>query len=148
MQEHENLPRDFSLFQFLKDKAQLTDEQTYSLLRHFNFSLDETKKKIEKLSPGGRARLLLAYFAAIGANILVLDEPSNHLDLEAIEALKETLKTYTGTVILVSHDRYFIEEAELTCLYVLEKGKLKFVPNYQDYLTKITNEVKLKLSQL
>ena len=148
MQEHENLPRDFSLFQFLKDKAQLNNEQTYSLLRHFNFSLNETKKKIGKLSPGGRARLLLSYFAAIGSNILVLDEPSNHLDLEAIEALKETLKTYTGTVILVSHDRYFIEQAELTCLYVLEKNKLKFVPSYQDYLTKITNEVKLKLNQL
>jgi len=148
MQEHENLPRDFSLFQFIKEKAGLNDEQIYSLLRKFNFSPQEISKKIKNISPGERARLLLAYFAAIGANVLVLDEPSNHLDVEAIEALKEALKTYTGTVILVSHDRYFIEQAELTCLYVLEKGKLKFVPNYQDYLAKITNEAKLKLSQL
>jgi ATPase subunit of ABC transporter with duplicated ATPase domains len=148
MQEHENLPRDFSLFQFLKNKAQLNDEQTYSLLRHFNFSLDEIKKKIGELSPGGRTKLLLAYFAAIGSNILVLDEPSNHLDLEAIEALTETLKTYTGTLILVSHDRYLIEQTRLSLLYVLEKGKLKFIPSFQEYLTKITNEVRLKLNQL
>ncbi len=141
MQEHENLPRDLSPFQFIKEKAQLYDEQIYYLLRRFNFSLNEITKKNKELSPGGRARLLLAYFAAIGSNILVLDEPSNHLDLEALEALTETLKTYTGTVILVSHDRYFIEQAELTCLYVLEKGKLKFVPSYQDYLVKITKEV-------
>lgn len=148
MQEHENLPSNLSLFQFIKEKAQLKDEQIYFLLRHFNFSLNEITNRIKELSPGGRTRLLLAYFAAIGSNILVLDEPSNHLDLEAIEALKETLKTYTGTVILVSHDRYFIEQANLTYLYVLDKGELKFIPSYQDYLTKITNEVKLKLNQL
>jgi ATPase subunit of ABC transporter with duplicated ATPase domains len=66
--------------------------------------------------------------------MLVLDEPTNHLDLEALEALEETLRTYQGTVLLVSHDRYFLERASLDTIYVLSEGILTRIPDYKTYI--------------
>ncbi len=134
MQEHESLPRNETLYEFLIKRGELSEEMTFATLRKYGFAERQIRQRIDTLSPGGRARLLLALFSVQSVNVLVLDEPTNHLDLEALEALEETLKTYTGTVILVSHDRYFLETAQLDTTYLLSEGNLTKIPDYGTYM--------------
>lgn len=134
MQEHETLPRNQTLLDFLSSRTRLNHQDSYSKLSKFGFSERQVKLPISTLSPGGRARLLLALFSAQSVNMLVLDEPTNHLDIEAMEALEETLESYKGTVILVSHDRYFLEKASLDTIYVLSEGILTKIPDYKMYI--------------
>ncbi len=134
MQEHETLPRDKTLLDFLKERAGLSQEMSYAKLAKFGFDQRQAKHHIGTLSPGGRARLLLALFSAQSVNMLILDEPTNHLDLQALEALEETLQGYSGTVLLVSHDRYFIEKAGLDTFYLLSDRSLTRIPDYTTYV--------------
>ncbi len=136
MQEHESLPRDQTLFDFLASRTDLDLEEyeIYSVLVKFGLDRDQVKSEIGTLSPGGRARLLLALFALLSVNTLLLDEPTNHLDIEALEALEEMLQGYTGTVVLVSHDRYFIEKVGLNTAYLMVDGKLSKLPDYREYI--------------
>lgn len=134
MQEHDTLPRDSTPLEFLKDRGLLSLSDTFTRLAKFSIDERQAKLPIDSLSPGGRARLLLALFSALSVNMLVLDEPTNHLDLEALEALEETLGTYQGTVLLVSHDRYFLEKVSPNYTYVLSEGVLTNIPNYQAYI--------------
>jgi ATPase subunit of ABC transporter with duplicated ATPase domains len=134
MQEHESLPRDETLLELLTKRAELSQEMSYAKLARFGFDERQVKQPIGTLSPGGRARLLLALFSAQSVNMLVLDEPTNHLDLEALDALEETLRTYEGTVLLVSHDRYFLETARLDTTYLLSDGVLTRIPDYKAYV--------------
>ena len=133
MQEHETLPRTETPLQFLQEKVNLSIQSAYAKLVKFGLDEKQAKVQINTLSPGERARLLLAYFSAQAINTLVLDEPTNHLDFEALEALEETLKIYKGTVLLVSHDRYFLEKASLDTVYVLSEKTLTKIPDYQEY---------------
>ena len=148
MQEHESLPREATLLSYLKSKTAITSTDVYNLLQHFGFDVLQVEAPIASLSPGGRARLLLALFAAQGVNTLILDEPTNHLDLEALEALEEMLKTYEGTVLLVSHDRSFLEHARLDQIYVLERGRLTRLPDYQSYIKGAELKAKKLLARL
>jgi ATPase subunit of ABC transporter with duplicated ATPase domains len=134
MQEHESLPREEVPARFLMTRAGLSEPLAYNQLIKFGFTEMEAKRPIGNLSPGGRARLLLALFSAQAVTALVLDEPTNHLDLEALDALEEALENYEGTVILVSHDRYFLEKSRLDYIYLLEEGKLTPIPDYRDYV--------------
>lgn len=133
MQEHETLLRDHTPLEFLIERAHLDQQSSHARLAKFGFNEKQVKLPIGMLSPGGRARLLLALFSAQSVNMLVLDEPTNHLDLEALGALEETMKTYQGTVVLVSHDRYFLEKASLNVVYVLSEGILTRIPDYKTY---------------
>ena len=134
MQEHETLPRDITLLDFIKDRGKLSQQESYAKLTKFGFEERQMKQQIGTLSPGGRARLLLALFSAQSVNVLVLDEPTNHLDLEALEALEEAVETYQGTILLVSHDRYFLEKSKLDSTYVLSEGTLTKIPDYKIYV--------------
>ncbi|NQV88481.1 MAG: ABC-F family ATP-binding cassette domain-containing protein [Parcubacteria group bacterium] len=134
MQEHETLPRNLTLLDFVANRAHLSQRDSYHTLAKFGLSKKKVKLPISTLSPGERARLLLALFSAQSVNTLVLDEPTNHLDLEALDALEETMKTYRGTVLLVSHDRYFLEKASLGTIYVLSERVLSRIPDYKAYL--------------
>lgn len=134
MQEHEMLPRDLTPFCFLKERTNLDQEHVYAKLQRFCFNEKQIKSLICTLSPGERARLLLALFSSQSVNMLILDEPTNHLDLEALEALEEVLKTYKGTVLLVSHDRCFIENTLLDKMYVLSDGILSEISDYNAYV--------------
>lgn len=134
MQEHESLPREKTLLELVKEKTDLRVQDIYNLLQKFSFNEDQIKHPIALLSPGGRARLLLAIFSVQGINTLFLDEPTNHLDLEALAALEEMLANYHGTVILVTHDRYFLDVAKLDQLYLINENGFAAVANYQEYL--------------
>jgi len=148
MQEHENLLKEKSPFQFLTERAKLSEQDIYHLLSKFQFEDREIKRPIKELSPGYRVRLLLAFFAANSVNVLILDEPTNHLDVEANEALREALSGYSGTEVVVSHDRYFLEQIKLTSSYVIENNKLIYQENYDFYIEKTILQAKHLLRSL
>ncbi len=108
--------------------------QLRTLLGSFLFSDDDVFKRIGVLSGGERNRYALARMLLRPANFLLLDEPTNHLDLQAKDVLLEALQKFTGTVVFVSHDRYFIDKLATRVIHI-EDGKLQDYPgNYEDYL--------------
>ena len=114
--------------------AASTQTQLRSLLGCFLFSGDDVFKRIGVLSGGERNRYALLKMLLHPANFLLLDEPTNHLDLRAKDVLLEALMKYTGTVVFVSHDRYFIDKLA-TRVFEIGEGKVEIYPgNYEDYL--------------
>ncbi|HEV2401917.1 MAG TPA: ABC-F family ATP-binding cassette domain-containing protein [Candidatus Sulfotelmatobacter sp.] len=111
-----------------------TETELRSLLGCFLFSEDDVFKKIGVLSGGERGRYALLRLLLHPANFLLLDEPTNHLDMRAKDVLLEALMKYTGTVVFVSHDRYFIDKLA-TRVFEVGSGKVEIFPgNYEDYL--------------
>ena len=111
-----------------------TQTELRSLLGCFLFSEDDVFKKIGVLSGGERGRYALLRLLLHPANFLLLDEPTNHLDLRAKDVLLDSLMDYTGTVVFVSHDRYFIDKLA-TRVFEIGDGKVEVYPgNYEDYL--------------
>ncbi len=125
LQEYESLPQDDTVLELLASESGLKDALAVNLLKKFGISYRLCAQPIHHLSPGLRARLLLALYAARSVNVLVLDEPTNNLDLDALHALEELLQSYTGTVVLVSHDRALIKNTHLDELYRMEKRELR-----------------------
>ncbi len=144
MQEHDNLPWEKTLLDYISEKTELSIQDSYALLSRFAFNQEDANKKIISFSPGGRSRILLALFSELSVNTLLLDEPTNHLDLEALSALEEVLFDYVGTIILVSHDRYFINKFEADYFYLMQDGELNILPDFNSYL----QEVKKKTNRL
>lgn len=115
--------------------SQLSDLEIRSLLGCFLFSGDDVDKKIKVLSGGEKARVALAKVITSRANFLLLDEPTNHLDLHSCELLIEALQKYEGTLILVSHDRYFISKTA-NKIWEIEDGILKeFKGGYEEWVS-------------
>src|SRR5258705_5338490 len=111
-----------------------TQTELRSLLGCFLFSGDDVFKRIGVLSGGERNRYALLKMLLHPANFLLLDEPTNHLDIRAKDVLLEALENYTGTVVFVSHDRYFIDKLS-TRVFEIGEGKVEIYPgNYEDYL--------------
>lgn len=105
-----------------------------NLLGSFLFSGDEVEKKISVLSGGEKSRVLLACILSHPVNLLVLDEPTNHLDIKSREVLLNAIKTFPGTVMMVSHDRYFLREIT-TKVFEIDKNQLNiYEMNYNEYL--------------
>ena len=98
------------------------------------FSGEDVDKRVGLLSGGEAARLIFALLAVQKPNVLVLDEPTNHLDMEAIQALIDGLKAYTGTVIFVSHDRFFVSELATRVVELTPEGPRDFLGTYAEYL--------------
>lgn len=121
---------------------ELTKQEIRNVLGAFLFSADEVFKEVNVLSGGEKVRLALAKLMLKRANFLILDEPTNHLDIISKEALEAALSDYDGTILFVSHDRYFIKKIATSCL-VLEKGKSTYYPDgYGDYIDAAKEEVK------
>jgi ATPase subunit of ABC transporter with duplicated ATPase domains len=95
-----------------------------TLLAKFGLVGDHIERPTASLSPGERTRASLALLMANGANLLVLDEPTNHLDLPAIEQLEQALDTFSGTIVLVTHDREFLDRIRTTRTLDLRDGRL------------------------
>ncbi|MBQ6559396.1 MAG: ABC-F type ribosomal protection protein [Erysipelotrichaceae bacterium] len=105
-----------------------------SILGAFLFSADEVFKEVNVLSGGEKVRLSLAKLMLKKANFLILDEPTNHLDIVSKEALENSLSEYDGTILFVSHDRYFIKKIATSCL-VIDNGSVTYYPDgYKDYI--------------
>jgi ATP-binding cassette subfamily F protein 3 len=104
------------------------------LLARFLFTGDDVFKRIADLSGGERSRVALAQLTLLPGNMLLLDEPTNHLDIDAREALESILKEYPGTILFVSHDRYFID-ALADKLWIVDQGRIRqFIGNYSEYV--------------
>ncbi len=112
-----------------------------SVLGAFLFTSDEVFKEVNVLSGGEKVRLSLAKLMMKKANFLILDEPTNHLDIISKEALENALNEYDGTILFVSHDRYFIKKIATSCL-VIDEDKVTYYPDgYKDYIdTKVKEE--------
>ncbi|WP_205699095.1 ABC-F family ATP-binding cassette domain-containing protein [Conexibacter sp. SYSU D00693] len=111
----------------------LTPNEARALLGRFLFSGEDAEKQLETLSGGERRRLGLAVLVASGANVLILDEPTNHLDIESREALEDALRSFPGTLLLVSHDRALLD-AVGTRTIAVERGQLRsYVGGWQEY---------------
>ncbi len=126
-QTHEDLNLNATLLDEIRQVSHLSEEGARSYLGRFLFSGDDVFKPVGALSGGERSRVALAKLTLQGANTLVLDEPTNHLDLPAREALEGILREYDGTLIFVSHDRYFVD-ALATTIWALEDGAVTAYP--------------------
>jgi ABC-type glutathione transport system ATPase component len=112
------------------------ESQVRGRLGRLLFSGDDVNKKVGLLSGGEAARLLFCRILVEEPNVLLLDEPTNHLDVEAIEALAEALRQYEGTLILVSHDRWFVSKIATRILEITPAGPNDFPGTYDEYLSR------------
>jgi len=116
-----------TLLQAVRDQTELSLEEARSLLAKFDLTAAHTGRTQAELSPGERARAGLAVLVARGTNLLVLDEPSNHLDLDALEELERALDDFDGTLLVVTHDRRLLERLRLTRRFEVDGGAIREV---------------------
>lgn len=136
-QEHHVLHMDKNIFQEISDDyPALTNTQIRNVLAAFLFTGDDVFKSIGDLSGGERGRVSLAKLMLSNANFLILDEPTNHLDITSKEILEKALNDYTGTVLYVSHDRYFINQTATRILDLVNHTFVNYIGNYDYYLEK------------
>lgn len=136
-QEQQELSDEKTLFEEMSDAyPDLDNTKIRNVLAAFLFTGEDVFKKISMLSGGERGRLSLAKLMLSGANFLILDEPTNHLDMESKEVLENALNSYNGTILFVSHDRYFINKVATRILDLKEYGFNEYKGNYDYYLEK------------
>lgn len=136
-QEHHVLHMEKTLFDELSDEyPTLTNTQIRNVLAAFLFTGDDVFKRISDLSGGERGRVSLAKLMLSEANFIILDEPTNHLDITSKEILENALNSYTGTVLYVSHDRYFINQTATRILELTGNTLVNYIGNYDYYLEK------------
>ncbi len=136
-QDHQVLHMDKTLFDELQDTyPTLNNTRIRNVLAAFLFTGDDVFKRVGDLSGGERGRVSLAKLMLSNANFLILDEPTNHLDITSKEILENALNQYTGTVLYVSHDRYFINQTATRILELSGQTFLNYIGNYDYYLEK------------
>ena len=136
-QEHHVLHMDKTLFEEISDEyPYLTNTEIRNTLAAFLFTGEDVFKKISALSGGERGRVSLAKLMLSEANFLILDEPTNHLDITSKEILETALNAYEGTVLYVSHDRYFINKTATRILELTHNRFVNYIGNYDYYLEK------------
>ena len=136
-QEHHVLNMDKTIFDEISDDyPTLTGTRIRNILAAFLFTGDDVFKLIRDLSGGERGRVSLAKLMLSEANFLILDEPTNHLDITSKEILENALNDYTGTVLYVSHDRYFINQTATRIMELTNNRFINYIGNYDYYLAK------------
>mgnify|MGYP005802431451 FL=1 len=136
-QEHHVLHDEKTIFEEISDAyPSLNNTQIRNTLAAFQFTGDEVFKEIRSLSGGEKGRVSLAKLMLSEANFLILDEPTNHLDIASKEILEEALNNYSGTVLYVSHDRYFINSTASRILELVNQTFVNYIGNYDYYLEK------------
>jgi ATP-binding cassette, subfamily F, member 3 len=135
-QTHSGLNPDRTVVDEIRQMSTMSEDAARSFLARFLFTGDDVFKAIAALSGGERSRVALAKLTLQGSNFLVLDEPTNHLDLQSRQFLEEVLGEFEGTLLFVSHDRYFIDSLA-TKVWVIEDGVLiSYFGNYSEYRTR------------
>lgn len=143
-QEHHVLHMDKTLFEEISDDyPALTNTEIRNTLAAFLFTGEDVFKQVKTLSGGERGRVSLAKLMLSEANFLILDEPTNHLDIMSKEILEDALNAYTGTVLYVSHDRYFINKTASRILDLNQKVLTNYLGNYEYYLEKRDGQLAL-----
>jgi ATP-binding cassette, subfamily F, member 3 len=131
-QGHEGLPVDGSPLSILVSSQPMSEDAARTYLARFLFRGDEVHRAVSALSGGERSRLALACLLVEGANLLILDEPTNHLDIQSRETLEEMLTAYDGTVVFVSHDRFFIDRVATRVWDIADGSLVPYLGNYSD----------------
>ncbi|MFQ6101795.1 MAG: ABC-F family ATP-binding cassette domain-containing protein [Anaerolineae bacterium] len=132
-QGHVGLDPEKTVFETILDAGEIESSPARNLLGRYRFSGDDVFKRVGDLSGGEQARVALAVLALEGANVLILDEPTNHLDIPSQEVLQEALSEFSGTLLIVTHDRYLIRELS-THVWAIEDGQLwEFKEGYEEY---------------
>lgn len=132
-QNHYDLTPENNILQEINNSLNITEEYLRSLAGGFLFSGEDVLKKIDKLSGGEKVRVSFLKLYMEKANFLILDEPTNHLDIYSIEVLEDALENFEGTMLVVSHNRHFLDSICNTIYYLDENGLTKFKGNYEDY---------------
>ena len=136
-QEHQVLDAEKTIFQEIQDTyPHMNDTAIRNTLAAFLFTNDDVFKLIGSISGGERGRVSLAKLMLSEANLLILDEPTNHLDITSKEILENAIRSYTGTVLYVSHDRYFINRTATRILDLTAHSLVNYIGNYDYYLEK------------
>ncbi|ADO77357.1 ribosomal protection-like ABC-F family protein [Halanaerobium praevalens] len=139
-QEFEGFNPEDDLITALQRETAVTNSTARDMLASFLFTGEDVFKKVKQLSGGEKSRLRLLQLMSGNYNFLILDEPTNHLDLASREVLEEALNDYQGTVLIVSHDRYFLDKV-VGCIYELKQKRLtKYYGDYSYYKEKKKNE--------
>jgi len=147
-QEQQLLSEDKNLFDEIGDEyADMTNTRIRTVLGAFLFTEDDVFKRIKDLSGGERGRMSLAKLMLSKANFLLLDEPTNHLDIVSKEILESALNDYTGTVLFVSHDRYFINRTATRILELRDQKLYNYLGNYDYYLEKVAERQQTQAEQ-
>jgi ATP-binding cassette subfamily F protein 3 len=132
-QEHETLDYSRTLIETVRRAAPLSEASAVSFLGRFLFTYDQARSAVGTLSGGERSRLQMALLMLSGANCLLLDEPTNNLDIASAEVLEEALAEFEGTVLVISHDRYFLDRV-VDRIVELDDGTLTpYSGGYSDY---------------
>ncbi|MDR1639653.1 MAG: ATP-binding cassette domain-containing protein [Clostridiales bacterium] len=140
-QEHEGLDPSRTVFEEMRaSNPSITNTEARSTLAAFVFTGDEVFKPISALSGGEKGRVALAKLMLAGANFLILDEPTNHLDLSSKEILEEALRDFSGTILYISHDRYFINNTATKIMELGRNGITVHLGDYDSYMDKKREE--------
>jgi len=132
-QQHETLTTEKTLIENIQDARSMSDQRAVAFLNKFRYTYQQMRDKVNNLSGGERSRLQLAQMMLSGANFLLMDEPTNHLDIPSTEVLEENLADFVGSLLIVSHDRYFLDRI-CTRIFAIENMKLvSYEGNYSDY---------------
>jgi ATP-binding cassette subfamily F protein 3 len=133
-QSHETLDSEQTLLNTVCLAGEMGESRAVSFLNRFLFTYRQASQKVGELSGGERSRLQLALVVLSGANFLLLDEPTNNLDIASAEVLENALADFEGTALIISHDRYFLDQV-VDRIYILADGRLSSHPGgYSDYI--------------
>ncbi|MDI9325279.1 MAG: ABC-F family ATP-binding cassette domain-containing protein [Alphaproteobacteria bacterium] len=148
LQQQERAERSKTVIEFVTSQTDLNKERVHHMIKKYHLPEGVFNAKIEGLSSGTRARLLLACFASIGVNTLILDEPTNNLDISGVRAIVQMLDSYKGIVIIISHNRWFLEQVRIDEYFSLEEGTLTRIEDIQQYITSAQIETEKMIKRI
>jgi ATP-binding cassette subfamily F protein 3 len=140
-QQHETLDYQQTLIDTIRRAAPMTEENAVAFLKRFLFGYRQVQQQIGSLSGGERSRMQLALLMLSGANFLLLDEPTNNLDIASAEVLEEQIDEFEGTVLVVSHDRYFLDRAVTRVVELDEGTTTEYIGGWSDYQAAVAKMV-------
>ena len=145
-QEHETLDFDQTVIDTVRLTGNMSEGRAVSFLTRYLFSYQQATQRVGSLSGGERSRLQLALLVLSGANFLLLDEPTNNLDIASAEVLENALNDFNGTVLVISHDRYFLDRT-VNRIFELKNSRItEYIGGYSDYAARAVKALKMEVN--